>query len=71
MAESTSTTPAATPEKESMFRNRTKVTQIVYPRGQWDKRIVPAGHTVCLTPTQHKRYFSLFTAVEAAATEKK
>jgi len=60
MAETKNETPA----KESMYRNRTKVTQIVYPRGQWDKRIVHPGHTVCLTEAQHKRYFSLFEAVK-------
>lgn len=57
MAE-TQTAPA--PEKESMYVNRTKVTQVVYPKGQWDKRIVPVGHTVCLTPEQYRRYFAYF-----------
>lgn len=70
MSDSNATsTPAEAPVK--MYRNRTKVDQIVFPKGQWDKRIVPVGHTVCLTDAEYKRYFSLFVPADAPAPAKK
>lgn len=64
MATDKATSETKPVEKEEMYRNRTKITQIVYPNGPGDKRIVPPGHTVCLTPSAAKKFFVLFEKVE-------